>query len=155
MISSKKLKRISTAIYGLMRANVLNDSISHNASAGLGQTHELLKYYIYIEICNTEPVIDYVYNTDCAIAIGRQVDGNTICIQDPAVSRKHACVYEQGGSLWIENVSGENVIDIRSGLFHTTVYAGEVVSVASDDVIKLGDEKFRMYLLQGPETVVN
>lgn len=148
-------KRVSDAVNKLMLENKLNNSLTNGLIRKVGKEREADKYFLYVSILNTKPLAEYVFNSDKAIIIGRDQGECQICIMDCLISRKHGKIFVQNGFLYIENISEHNQIVVRRGLKKTIMYCGDVKEVFENDVIRLGDAKIKLVLLQGAETIVN
>lgn len=148
-------KRISDAVNKLMLENKLNRSLTNDLIRKIGREREAEKYFVYVAILNTKPLVEYVFNSNEAILIGRDQEGCRICIKDPLISRKHGRIFVQKGFLFIENISENNRIVVKRGFKKTTLYGRDVKEILKDDIVRIGDARIRLLLLQGAETIVN
>ncbi len=150
-----KQKKIQQAIRALMMENKLNQAITNELVQDIYKEPELAKFFLYVEILNTNPIIDYVFNTDQQITIGRDLDWSMICIQDVNISRKHAILYVQEGFVFLQNVSAGNQVKIKRGFSRKILLPGERGEVLHGDTVRIGESKIRICLFQGDEIIVN
>ena len=154
-MNAKKRKQIEKAILKLMRQNKLNDSISNQDYGHSSNLKEYQKCFIYIEITNTYPALTYVFNSDYQIQVGRSVDGNEICIQDPEVSRKHFQFYVYDGYLYLQCTSTTNPVMIKRGFRKLYVDYGNSEPVYHKDIIVIGQTCMQAYLIYGTDSIIN
>lgn len=152
---AKKIKQIETAIQTLMRENKLGSAISNGAIGALSNQKEYEKCFIYVEIVSTYPEMTYVFNSETPISIGRGVEGNTICIQDMEVSRKHCELYVENGYLYLHCYNVPNQIVIKRGLHRVIVGANQCEPVFHKDLIQIGQTIMKVYLIFGTSMVIN
>lgn len=152
---SASRKRISDAVNKLMLENKLNRSLTNELIKKVKKEREADKYFVYVAILNTKPLLEYVFNSDEAITIGRDQITCNICIKDALISRKHLKIFVQSGFLYIENISDHNRIVVRRGLSKTELYNRDVKEIFQNDVIRIGDARIKLVLLQGAERIVN
>lgn len=148
-------RKISDAVSKLMLENKLNRSLTNDLIRKVGSQREADKYFVYVAILNTKPLLEYVFNSDEAIIIGREQSSCNICIKDGLISRKHVKIFVQSGFLYIENISGNNQIVVKRGLGKTELYSRDVKEIFQNDVIRIGGAKIKLVLLQGAERIVN
>ncbi len=154
-MNAKKKKQIEKAILKLMRQNKLADSIANQDSGHSSILKEYQKCFVYIEIINTYPVLTYVFNSDYPILVGRSVEENEICIQDPEVSRKHFQFYVYDGYLYVQCDSATNPVMIKHGLRKKYVEYGCSEPIYHKDIIEVGQTRMQAYLIYGTDSVIN
>lgn len=151
-MNSKQLSEIQNSIRELMLENKINNSITGKLKEGEFETQ---RYFIYVEITNTNPCLSYVFNSNEEIIIGRSVKGTSISIQDPFVSKFHCKLIFYQGYIYMQNISYGNLIEIKNGLKKRVVNPGEETVVFQNDKITLGQEKLRILLFHGLSSIEN
>lgn len=150
-----KRKQIEEAVYKLMLENKLNRSITNDLVQAVRKERESDKYFIYVEIRNTRPLVSYVFNSDREIRIGRDQDNCSICIQDPYISRQQGKLFQERGFLYIENMAMQNQIVIKRGLRRHVLSGRDVQAVLQGDTIIIGEARLKALLLHGAAEIVN
>lgn len=154
-MNAKKRKQIEKAILKLMRQNKLADSIANQELEHSGILKEYQKCFIYIEIINTYPALTYVFNSDQPIMVGRSVEENEICIQDPEVSRKHFQFYFYDGYFYVQCNSVTNPVIIKRGFHKIYVDYGCIEAIYHKDIIEVGQTRMQAYLIYGTDLIIN
>lgn len=152
---SSKFYKIADSIHQLMLMNKIDAGIMNAATAKITEDYQNEKCFIYMEICNTSPMISSVFNSDEMLIIGRDVSKSAICIQDETVSRIHAQLVVENDYLYIRNCSKSQSVGIGKRFRRTNLSTGEYSCLYHSDCVFIGPAKMRFWLFKGKERIIN
>lgn len=154
-IRANRLKKLQEAAYEILKEEALNKALQNNSSQVLKedvQSRDLNKNYknqkrmIHLAVVGTKPLISYVFNPEQTVHIGRNKEGNTICLKDTTVSSYHCDIYIENGSVYIKDLGSANRTFIKRRGYLITLDYGESSILQSKDFVIVGGTRFRITL---------
>lgn len=153
MAGKRKIREIQTTIREVMQNNVIDLALM-GSQQDAEEFRQSGKLFLYLEVKGTSPSICHVYDMDTPVRIGRNEMENHICIQDIAVSREHAVIWQQGGNLYLADISGTNVTGIKRGLRTVWLATGQSDQLFSKDVILVGSLRIKIRIFRGENEIL-
>lgn len=151
-VTSHKMKmkreRYYVAAGNILREDFLNYSIENPLNYdGLLQRPKGQKTMIYIETKSNGKKVQFVFDPEKRIMIGRDKFNSNIYINEAFVSQQHCCIFSIGDEIYLQDLGSENGTQINRGLFKRyTLFDEQCIKLRSNDSIVIGYNKFKVTL---------
>lgn len=152
MARKRKKGEIQTAIREVMQNNVIDLALreTRQDSSRFRQSDRL---FLYLEILNTSPAICHVFDMKEPVKIGRDERENNICIQDRAISRRQACIWQHGNSLYLSDMNAQNSTGLKRGFYKLWLSGGQTVQLRTGDTLLLDSIRIRVRIFRGENEI--
>lgn len=152
MAGKRKKGEIQTAIREVMQNNVIDLALreTRQDSAHFRQSDKL---FLYLEIQDTKPAVCHVFDMKQPVKIGRDEKENNLCIQDTAVSRHQACIWEYRGVMYLSDMNAKNPTGIKRGFYKMWLSDGQTVQLHTGDMILVAGIRVRIRIFRGENEI--
>lgn len=150
-MSKQKEEEIRKAIREMMQDNVMRLVIggAGESPERYGQNHKL---FLYMEIRNTSPEIQYLYDLTETIFLGRSEMENQVCIRERMVSKYQGHIWVDNGGVYYADEDGVgNPAKIRRGIWTIRLHTGERIRLRSGDCLVIGTVTIKIRLFIGEQ----
>lgn len=144
LIRSKKNERLKclSAAENILKEEYLEDALQNNLQLNYNEMSN--KKMVYIKSYG-KPKTKVVFDPEKRILFGRGSQCN-IYINDNTVSEKHCIIYTQGSLVYLQGCNSKNGTFLIRGFSKFYITGTERVSLNTEDILKVGDQKFKIYL---------
>lgn len=150
-MSKRKEEEIRRAIREMMQDNVMRLAIDGDRESR-EHCRQNEKKFLYLEIKDTNPLIQYIYDLSHIIYLGRSETGNQICIRDRMVSKHQGHIWlEDGGIYYADEVDAVNFTGIRRGIWTIRLKAGERIRLQTRDCLLVGGLRLKIRVFRGEQ----
>lgn len=125
------------AAYKVVKESCLNNAIRNHSEKLQNRQRQML----YLRWKDGEKQ-GYVFDPEKPIWIGRNPEGNDICIREGAVSARHCVLYLYQGNVFLKDLNSRNGTWIKQGLTKHQVQGA--APVFSGDKIIIGDLEIKV-----------
>lgn len=140
-------KKYYIAAGNTLKEEYLDYSLRNNLLAEGSFVPEGIKLMVYIKTKCNKKKIQYVFNPEKRILIGRDKHESNIYVSDNRVSKKHCCIYSHNGHVFLEDLNAANGTIVKRGLFSRYgVYSNNRIVLNSGDKIVIGGNVFKVIL---------
>lgn len=151
---NSRRRKLRDEIYQLMMNNAIDKKIVNEFTSGLRTINN--REFIDIKILNTKPMLEYVFNSNVPIVIGRDQNTNpSIAIMDEEVSRKQCVIFFQNGKVYLQDESNTNSTIIKMGFKKYYMSPGEVIELRKNDVVCIRTVKLAVNLVDSDAYIIN
>lgn len=140
-------------IKSIIREIMQDNAIDAGMRRKYGYLNQNEQFFIYVELKNTKPAVQYVFDLKKPVMIGRSEPENNICIQDIKVSRCQACIWKKDNIVWISDMRATNPTGLKRGLQKVWLTGGNSLPLCTKDIILIGDVKIQVWLYQGEREI--
>lgn len=149
VLHKKKAERTKyhTAAGNTLREEYLNYSLQNQSgSCGLLEKSGY-KAMIYIKTRLRNKKIQYVFNPEKSILIGRDKYESNIYVSDHTVSKKHCRICLCDGQVCLEDLNAANGTIVKRGFRKKyNIYGGNRIRLRTNDKIIIGSSVFKVVL---------
>lgn len=149
VFNKKKTERIKyyTAAGNTLREEYLNYSLQNQPGSCCLSEKNGYKVMIYIKAKLSNQKIQYVFNPEKSILIGRDKYESNIYVSDITVSKKHCRICLYNGQVCLEDLNAANGTIVKRGLLKKyNIYGGNRIGLRTKDKIQIGSSIFKVIL---------
>ena len=146
--NSKKAQNMKCRIAAgnILREEYLDHSLRNTAQDEEFNTGST-KLMLCLKTKNGKKKIQYVFNPENKIYIGRDKSDNNIYIHDTQVSKKHCCIYLKDNQVYLQDLNSSNGTIIERGLFKKySVHSNYKIILKTGDRVIIGSNAFSVDL---------
>ncbi len=105
------------------------------------------KMMLYIKLKNSGNKVQFVFDPEKKVMIGRDKFNSNIYINEMLVSQHHCCIYSENGNVLIKDLNSSNGTYVKRGLFKKfNLFNGEALQLRNGDSVIVGSNKFKITL---------
>lgn len=136
------------AAENILREDFLNYSLKNPLNNdGALQPPKGQKTMIYIKSKSGGKKVQFVFDPEKRIMIGRDKFNSNIYINEAFVSQQHCCIFSVGDDIYLQDLNSENGTKLNRGLLKRyTLFDGQCIRLRSNDSIIIGFNKFKITL---------
>lgn len=115
-------KKYYKAAQRILREEYLDGAIKNGESRGLYSNEQRVMIALKVQ---GNKGMGYVFDPAHEVKIGRNREGNDICLQDLTVSGNHCKIFLNQGQVYIKDLKSSNGTRIKNGLRSSKILYGE------------------------------
>lgn len=113
------------------------------------------KTMIYLKCLHKKNKMEYVFDPNKKIIIGRDQKKCNLFINEASVSKTHCCIFAMGFDVYLQDIGSANGTMVCKGLFNNVLISNnEMIQLESGDIIKIGSNEFKVTLFFYDVTVM-